>query len=364
MREINTKNIRGADASAKSAAEKYLQTLAMPPGSLGRLEDIAVQLAGITGQIKNTVEKKRILVFCADNAVVNEGVACAPQSVTAIQAYRMTEYKTGMSAMAHAFGDEVLPVDIGIDHRSGAFKESDYPLKGLLDRHIKNGCENILYKKAMTEDEVKKAIQTGMELAEDAGHDGVKLLGIGEMGIGNTTTSSAVLAALTGNRAGAVTGRGGGLTDEGLAHKIEVIDTALDLHGLKKENDVIKVLSCVGGLDIAGMCGAYLGAAGCRIPVVIDGFISIVAALCAVKICKSVSDFVFPSHLSEEKGYRIAAEELDLRPYLALDMRLGEGSGCVPAFRIIEAACAMINGMGSFEEAGIDDSYLDEVRDK
>lgn len=222
----------------------------------------------------------------------------------------------------------------------------------------------------MTRQETLDAIGVGIERARQAAADGIQVIGAGEMGIGNTTTSSAVLAALTGLSVEAVTGRGGGLTDAAFLKKKKVISQALRLHGFLREEtaessvrpDPLEVLSKVGGLDLAAMCGVYLGAAACRIPVVIDGFISIVAALCAARICPAARDFMFPSHVSEEIGYMRAAEELDISPWLHLNMRLGEGSGCPLAFQILEASCALMNEMATFEQASIDDGYLEEIR--
>ena len=207
-------------------------------------------------------------------------------------------------------------------------------------------------------------LTAGLAAIDPAGtvlFDSVTALGIGEMGIGNTTTSSAVLAALTGADVEAVTGRGGGLTDEGFLRKKEVLRQSLALH-LPDKNDVIGVLAGVGGLDLAAMTGAFLGCAHERVPAAVDGFISIAAALCAVRLCPAVRDYLFLSHDSYEVGYRIAAEELSLTPCLHLGMRLGEGSGCPLLFRVLEGACGVMRGMATFGEASIEDSYLDEIR--
>ncbi|MEA4964762.1 MAG: nicotinate-nucleotide--dimethylbenzimidazole phosphoribosyltransferase [Oscillospiraceae bacterium] len=347
--------IQGADLAAMDRARAYQARLAKPPGSLGRLEDIAVQLAGVTGHVRNTMEKRRILVLCADNGALEEGISVTPRSVTAAQAANMTRHKTGMSAMAFAFGDEVTVVDVGI--------ADPYDCPDILYRNLAKGTRNLLREKAMTREETVRAILIGMELAEQAGKDGVNAVGVGEMGIGNTTTSAAVLAALTGLPVEAVTGRGGGLTDEAFLRKKQVIGDALRLHQ-PDPRDPIAVISSVGGLDIAAMCGVYLGCARARIPVVMDGFISIVAALCAARLCEHVKGYLFPSHASFERGYEAAAAELGAQPFLLLGMRLGEGSGCPLAFQVLKAACAVVDGMATFEGAAINDSYLDEIRDK
>ena len=348
--------IRSLDAAAVEEATRRQAGLAKPPGSLGRLEDISIRLAGITGKVKNTLEKKRIVVLSADNGVIEEGVSATPRSVTATQSVNMTRRLTGMSSVARHFGNEVTVVDVGI--------ADEYECDEIVNRKIAPGTKNFYREPAMTREQALRAILVGVEQAEAAKKDGVDVLGVGEMGIGNTSTSSAVLCVLTGLSVEQVTGRGGGLTDEAFARKKEVISHAIELHKPDRD-DVIDVLSKVGGLDICAMCGVFLGAARERIPVVIDGFISIVAALCAARLCPTAKEYMFPSHASFEVGYMAAARELGLEPWLLLGMRLGEGSGCPIAFEVMEAACAMMNGMASFgEEANIDDGYLDEIRAK
>ena len=345
--------IRPADEAAMEAARRRQAQLAKPPGSLGQLEEISIRLSGVTGQVCPAMGKCRVAVFAADNGVVAEGVSCTPPAVTLQQAVNMTFRKTGMSAMAAAFGDDVSVVDVGID--------GDVPPVGVLDRKVRRGTGDIAREDAMTRQQVLNAMAAGMEQAARARADGVTALGIGEMGIGNTTTSAAVLAALTGADIEAVTGRGGGLTDEGFLRKKEVLRQALALHR-PDGNDVIGVLAGVGGLDLAAMTGAFLGCAHERVPAAVDGFISIAAALCAVRLCPAVRDVLFLSHDSYEVGYRIAAETLGLQPCLRLGMRLGEGSGCPLLFRVLEGACGVMRGMATFGEASIEDSYLDEIR--
>ncbi len=345
--------VRPLNAGAMEAARRRQAELAKPPGSLGKLEDISVQLAGITGRVINKIAKTRLIVLAADNGVVAEGVAATPQSVTLAQTINLTRGITGASALAKHFGDELLVVDVGVNAR--------FSCAEVLDRKIRPGTGNIAHEPAMTREQAARALLTGVELAEAAGKDGVDLLGVGEMGIGNTTTSAAVLSALLGLPAEETTGRGGGLTDEAFERKKRVVDKAVSLHRPDK-NDALDVLSKVGGLDIAAMAGVFLGAALCSLPVVADGLISIVAALCAARLCPNVRGYIIPSHASHEKGYAAAAAALGLEPYLKLDMRLGEGSGCPLAFRIVEAACAVMGGMATFAEAEIDDAYLTEIR--
>lgn len=345
--------IRPADAAAMAQAHRRQAELAKPPGSLGQLETISVRLAGITGSVQNRMDKPRILVFAADNGVVAEGVSSAPQSVTLSQCLNMTRHKTGMSVLANCFACSLQVIDVGI------CSPGNHP--GILDRKIRQGTGNICREPAMLPEETLQAVAVGMELVGQAAKDGVNAVGIGEMGIGNTTTSAAVLSALTNAEPEMVTGRGGGLTDQAFETKKQVIRRALELHR-PDSADPLGVLCKVGGLDLAAMTGAFLGCAEMRIPAVVDGLISITAALCAVRLCPQVRDYLFLSHASYEIGYRLAARELEMEPCLLLGMRLGEGSGCPLMFQILKAACAVISDMATFSEAAIVDDYLEEIR--
>ena len=342
--------IEPVDEAAMTAARARQAQLAKPPGSLGRLEDLSVQLAGITGKVHNRIEKKHLLVFAADNGVVAEGVSSAPQSVTLMQTINLTRHKTGASTLCKHFGCEITVCDVGVN---AEIKEQK-----VLNRKIAFGTGNILHGPAMTRQQCIKAIQTGFALAQNTEAD---VIGIGEMGIGNTTTSSAVLSVLLEADVEAVTGRGGGITDQSFLRKKQVIKDAIAINQPNK-TDVIDVLAKVGGFDIAAMCGAFLGCAEKRCPVVIDGFISAVAALCAYKLCPEAVGYFIPSHASYEIGYRLAMDAMGLQPIFLLGMRLGEGSGCPLAFEVLSAACSIINDMATFDQAGIDDGYLDEIR--
>ena len=338
------------DRSAMTAAEEYQARLAKPPGSLGRLEEISIQLAGITGRVHNALNKKQLLVFAADNGVVDEGVSSAPQSVTKQQTINLMRGKTGAAVLAKHFGCGLTVCDVGVN--------ADIYESAVLNRKIAYGTQNICTGPAMTREQTLQAILTGAEIARTVNAD---VIGVGEMGIGNTTTSSAVLAVLLGADVEAVTGRGGGITEESFRKKKAVIRTAIEVNRPDRD-DVVGVLSKVGGFDLAAMCGAFLGAAAARRPAVIDGLISAAAALCAVRLCPNVRGYLVPSHASFEIGYRLAMEAMDLRPLFDLGMRLGEGSGCPLAFQVLDAACAVINDMAAFDEAGINDDYLDEIR--
>ena len=344
------RSVTPLDREAMAAAERYQARLAKTPGSLGRLEELSVQLAGISGQIHNTLAKKQLLVFAADNGVVAEGVSSAPQSVTKQQAINLTRGKTGAAVLAKCFGCGLTVCDVGVN--------ADLHGSAVLNRKIAYGTQNICRGPAMTRQQALQAILTGAETAKSVDAD---VIGIGEMGIGNTTTSSAVLSVLLEADAEKVTGRGGGITEQSFRRKKEVIRIAIAVNRPDRD-DVVDVLAKVGGFDLAAMCGAFLGAAAARRPAVIDGFISAVAALCAVRLCPNVRAYLVPSHASFEIGYRLAMEALELRPIFDLGMRLGEGSGCPIAFQVLDAACAIINDMATFDEAGINDDYLDEIR--
>lgn len=343
-------HIAPLDEAAMNAARQRQMMLAKPPGSLGRLEELSVQLAGITGNVHNRIEKKHLLVFAADNGVTAEGVSSAPQSVTLQQSINLTRAKTGASVLCKHFGCGITVCDVGI---AAVVRDEQ-----VVNRKIAYGTGNIFREPAMTRQQAEQAIATGIELARDTDAD---VLGVGEMGIGNTTTSSAVLSVLLDADVDAVTGRGGGITDSSFQKKKDVIRRAIAINRPDKA-DAVDVLAKVGGFDIAAMCGAFLGAAATHRPVVIDGFISAVAALCAVKLCPNVKGYLIPSHASYEIGYKLAMDAMGLTPIFLLGMRLGEGSGCPLAFQVLSAACAIINDMATFDQAGINDDYLDEIR--
>lgn len=361
--------IKPLDEEAIAQAKLRQDYLAKPPGSLGRLEEISIKLAGITGKVNSEVKNQAIVIMCADNGVVEEGVASAPQNVTWSQTINFTKGITGVSAMGRYFDFPLLIIDLGVAMDIPPSLYSDDMIdgikgelsKGIVNRKIQRGTKNIAKEGAMTREEALRAIFTGIESVEALKQSGVELFGIGEMGIGNTTTSSAVLAALTGADAATVVGRGGGLQDEGLKRKVEIVKEASKrCMGM----DVIDILAEIGGFDICAMTGAFLGAAIYGIPVVIDGLISIVAALAAKQLKPSVTDYMFASHKSYEIGYNIAMDQLGLKPMFDLGMRLGEGSGCPIAFKIIETATGAMNLMKTLEEASIDGEYLEEIREK
>jgi len=346
--------IKDLDAEAMEKAKTRLDNLAKPPGSLGKLEEIAVRLSGISGSTVYDTGKRCVIIMSSDNGVVEEGVASAPQAVTLAQTINFTRGLTGVAVIAKQFNTDLIIVDVGIN--------ADVNHPHIKNKKIRKNTWNIAERDAMTYNEALQAIQTGIDIAIEAANNGYKLFGAGEMGIGNTTTSAAVLCALTGIRAEQAAGKGAGLKEEAYRRKIEVIRTALE-NNKPNTSDPVDVLAKVGGFDLAAMAGVYIGAAYTRTPVVIDGFISIVAALAASRFDPLVKEFMFASHSSFEQGFAYASLALGIEPCLNLNMRLGEGSGCPIMFGVIDAACAVIRDMGTFEEANIDTQYLDEIRD-
>lgn len=360
-------SIPSVDEKAIEEAKERQAYLAKPPGSLGALEDISIKIAGITGKaVGNDVTKQCIAVMSADNGVVAEGVASAPQSVTLSQTINFTRRYTGVSSMAKYFGIDLLVTDVGVAMEipqelytdSMLTEDNKIPVR-IVNRRIANGTKNLAKEPAMTREQAVEAMLIGFEAADAAKKSGAQLFGIGEMGIGNTTTSSALLSALTGAKAEDLVGRGGGLNDEGLNKKVQVVRDAVNMYCM---SDPIDKLANVGGFDICAMVGAFLGAAVNRMPVVVDGFISIVAACYAKELNPKVVDYMFASHKSFEIGYQIAMDRLGLKPMFDLSMRLGEGSGCPIAFKIIETAIASMNIMKTLDEASIDGDYLEEIR--
>jgi len=334
-------------------AATFIDGLTKPIGSLGKLESITAKMMSILGKIEPIDFKKTTIIMCADNGVVAEGVSACPQSVTHTVTENFTKDITGIANLSAFFGSDTTIIDIGV---KGSF---NHPL--IKDYKILNGSNNIAKGPAMTYDEALQAIHSGIQIVDELVALGYNLLGTGEMGIGNTTTSAAVLSALEGLDPGLVTGKGAGITSHQHQHKQKVIKKAIRVNKPKK-HDVMDVLSKVGGLDIAGLCGCFLGAAKNKTPIVIDGVISAVAALCAFRLAPDVIDYIFPSHLSKEPGIPYIMEILGLEPFLDLDLRLGEGSGCPLAFSIIESAIYTIFNMGTFQEANVDSATYIDIR--
>ena len=346
-----------ADGSAMKAAKARLDSLIKPPGSLGRLEGVAVKLAGVTGKIKNCPRKKCVLVMCSDNGVVAEGVAAAPQEITFAMAANFIKGVTGVAVLAKSCGADIKVYDVGIN--------SDDRIPGVIDRKIRKSTGNIKLGAAMSREEAVKAIQTGIDAVEAAKNEGYELLGVGEMGIGNTTTTTAILSALTGLSTKKITGEGAGLSARAYINKIAVIDAAV-MKNAPDKNDPLDLIAKLGGFDIAAMTGAFIGAAYHRLPVVVDGYISIASAYLAAMFNANIKDYLFLSHISEEPGYLQYMKLLGIEASLDLNMRLGEGSGCPLMFDVIKSACVVMNDMATFEEALADTGkeYLDGLKDE
>ncbi len=345
--------IQGPDRSAMDAALARQDSLAKPPHSLGKLEDLSVRLAGITGQLYNPLDRRRVLIFASDNGIVEEGVSSCPQSVTLSQTINFTRGQSGVAVLARHFHSELDVMDVGIN--------AEFAQPGVRDCKIAPGTRNFAREHAMTRGQAIRAVQIGIDAVRRAKEDGIQIVGVGEMGIGNTSTSSAVLSALLGLPAADTVSRGSGIDNASFARKISVIDEAIE-RWKPDPKDPVDVLMKVGGFDLAAMCGAFIGAAALRLPVVIDGFISAVAALCAWKLNPLCAEYMIPSHASAERGYGLSMNAMGLEPMLLLNMRLGEGSGCPIAFELASASQSVIREMATFAEAAIDDGYLEEIR--
>ncbi len=344
MLESTLSAIQPLNAEAMQNARTTLDSLLKPPGSLGRLESIAEKLAGITGRVGGTIGKKIIIVMCSDNGVTDEEVSSFPRSISTLVAETMLKGLSGVSVLAKHAGADLVVVDLGLDGEIADHR--------IVARKIRRGTANITKGPAMSREEAIRAVETGIETANHAIVEGAGILGTGEIGIGNTTTASAVVHVLTGTHLEEVVGRGAGLTDQGLLRKKDVVRRAIELNR-PVAGDALDVLSKVGGLDIAGLAGCYLAAAARRVPIVIDGFIAGAAAVAAKRMHPGVCDFMFTSHASAEPGTAAISVALGLEPMLALDMRLGEGTGSALAFHIIEAALKIVNEMGTFKDIGM-----------
>lgn len=333
-----------------AAAQKHLDNLTKPPGSLGRLEEFARRLVAITENRKPVLDKKVIFTLAGDHGVVAEGVSAYPKEVTAQMVFNFLRGGAGINVLAGHAGSEIVVVDIGVDHDFGE-------VEGLMNMKVMKGTRNFAKGPAMTKEEAVKCVESGIELANGYSKKGYKIIGTGDMGIGNTTPSSAIAAVLTGTSVSEVTGKGTGISDEALLRKIKVIEDAIRLNK-PDPKDAIDVLSKVGGTEIGGIAGVILGAAAHRLPVIIDGFISTAGALVAYTIQPAVRDYMFAAHNSVEKGHRVMLEKIGLTPILDLGLRLGEGTGAALAMLMIEAGLKIYKEMATFQEAGVSDEII------
>lgn len=333
------------DESARAAAREHWNACAKPLGSLGLLETAIEDIAALTGSVDVRLDEKTVLVLCADNGVVHRGVTQTGSGVTAAVARQLALRRTSVCRMAEVAHCRVVPVDMGI---------LDFPgCEGVLDRRIRNGTADFTEGSAMSREDAERAVLTGVELVRDEAARGTRLLATGEMGIGNTTTSSAVASVLLAQPVQDVTGRGAGLSDEALARKVEVIRRGVSVNR-PMAWDAVDVLAKVGGFDLAGLCGVFLGGALYRVPVLIDGFPSAVAALCALRLCPDAGKAMLASHVSAEPAGAMVLRALGKKPLITAEMRLGEGTGAVAAMPLLDMALAVYREGYTFEEGGIE----------
>ncbi len=336
--------IKPLDREAMEKVRQRQDLLTKPRGSLGRLEELGAQLAGITGDSFPPGVKKKVILFAADHGVVDEGVSAYPREVTVQMVANIVNGGAAINVLSRQAGAQVRVIDIGVC--------SEMELDGLTRAKVRPGTGNFSREEAMTRREAEEALLVGISVAEEEVAGGTGLLATGEMGIGNTTASSAVMAALTGYDPTLVVGRGTGLDDAQLENKARIVERALALHR-PDPADPLDVLSKVGGLEIAGLAGLILGAASLRCPVIIDGFISTAASLLAVKMSPLAAGYLIPSHLSQESGHALLLNHMGFNPYINLEMRLGEGTGAVLAMHLVEAAARILREMATFDEAGV-----------
>ncbi len=335
--------VKKIDGAAANAARERWDSIAKPLNGMGVFEEMIAGIAAVQGTADIDIKKRCVLVMCADNGVVAEGVSQTDARVTRIVTENFASGKSCVCAMARHAGADVIAVDVGVDA----------DVRGAIDRKISRGTGNIRRERAMSVSDARRAVDTGIECVKELSSRGYKIIVTGEMGIGNTTTAAAVVCALTGADARSAAGRGAGLSSEGLERKIRVIDDALKLHRPDK-NDVTDVLSKVGGYDIAALAGVFLGGAIYGVTIIIDGFISAAAALCAYRMCPECRDFMIASHISGEKASAAVLKELGKSAPINANMRVGEGTGGVMLLACLDSALAVYEEMATFEEINVE----------
>jgi len=343
--EKTVAGLKPLDPEMMKKAREQEDNLTKPLGSLGRLEELAVKVCGIQGRIHPSLRKKRVVVFASDHGVVSEGVSAYPQEVTAQMVYNFLRGGAGINAIARTIGAEVRVVDMGVSHDFGR-------IPGLISLKVRKGTSNFTRGPAMSMPELSRCLEAGVELAHLAKKDGVDMIAGGDMGIGNTTSASALFCAYLGIAAKSVVGPGTGITPSQIRHKAKVVEKALAVNK-DSLSDPMRTLAGLGGFEIAGMTGLYLGAAEKHITVLVDGFIATSAALAAMKICPAISGLLIFSHLSEETGHKVILEKMGVSPLLSLNLRLGEGTGACLAMAVVEAALSCHNRMATFKSAGV-----------
>ena len=339
--EETLEKIHPADKTAMEAALAHWNNIAMPLHSLGRLQDTVVRIAGMTGNARVDLKKKALVVMCADNGVVEEGVTQSGQEVTKIVAENFLKEKATASILCKKAGADIFPVDIGIATDST-----------ILQHKVMYGTKNMAKEPAMTRAETLEAIAAGIEIVRGCKADGCRIIATGEMGIGNTTTSAAMAAAMLRCDVATVTGRGAGLNDSGLERKIRVIESAIEKYDLYNK-DTFEILMTVGGLDIAGLVGVCIGGALYHIPVVLDGVISMVSALAAGRLLSGVTDFIIPSHEGREPAVALLCEALSVKPVIRASLALGEGTGAVMMFALLDMALSVYKGRTTFDDISV-----------
>ena len=334
-------------------AKERQNRLTKPPQSLGKLEEIACRLSAIQQTLRPAVDRKRIVIFAADHGITEESVSPYPAEVTSQMVANFLNGGAAINALARTAGAELVIVDAGVKAPIPSIDISGKAVR-FIQRPVRPGTRNFARGTALTREETLNAINLGYEMAVDAKQAGVNLMGTGEMGIGNTTSAAAIAAALTQLPAASVTGRGTGADDEILSRKRQVVDQAVRLHACPPD-DALGILQALGGLELAGMVGLYLGAAASRIAIICDGFIAGASAALAVRICPACADYLFAGHLSTEPGHTALLNIIRQEPLLNLNMRLGEGTGAALAMNIVDAAVRAFVEMATFESAGVSD---------
>ncbi len=350
--ELFSLKINKPDTQTALASKKHWDSIAKPIDSLGRFEDIIVRIASIQGRIIPDISKRKLIIMCADNGIVDEGVTQTDRSVTEAVASLMGKGKSSVGIMSETLSLDISVYDIGMS--------TDDTPDGVENIKIEKGTADFLKSPAMREEDCLKAINAGIEAVKNCKKDGYGIIATGEMGIGNTTTSSAVLCAMEGLKAEEFTGRGSGLDDEGFSRKLKVIEEGLKLHRkdrylqpVKTKEEMLNVLACLGGFDIAGLTGVYIGGALYGIPVVIDGLISAASALTAEKLVPGCSEYMIASHLGKERGMEVVMERLSLKPVIHADLALGEGTGAVMMLPLLDMTMALYRNGTAFSDTEI-----------
>lgn len=345
--------IASLDVNTMEQARRRQDNLTKPVKSLGSLEELSIRVSGIKGEISSELGEKVVILCAADHGVVEEGVSAYPQEVTTQMLLNFAQGRAAITVLAGYVGAKVVLVDVGV--------KGDVGHPAIISQKVRRGTANFTKEPAMRLEEAEKAVEIGIELAEQEIKKGAGVIATGDMGIGNTTASSALIAALTGLPPRSVAGKGTGIDEEAFEQKVTVIEKALTLHRPSPDKP-LDALAKVGGLEIGALAGVMIGGAINRVPVVIDGLISGAAALLAYRLCQPVKDYLLPSHLSPEPGHRLVLTELGLKPFVQLDMRLGEGSGAVLVLPIIEASLKILTEMATFEEAGVSQKNEQSVK--